>query len=246
MIKTTCRKMKTMNQQLLQDLLSSVRPWNLLSAPTYSHLNSFWGLRVRVQSELRGTWISATWFLNAFRWFLVPTGRWSILILFLTTFLHLWKIYLSAVRLSTYFNKSTSHSRGYDTLRYPKTMIIAAVAVWIRELGSFTKAKDSCQRTRLKLMSWPWRILPNRGGSCRNLACTIVKKPELVSQVSWILKIIISGLMLSSLDRHLFKQAVWHVQSAWNQSQELNNGRLAMLAFSGMVHHNLVVKGPLA
>merc|ERR1712190_415177 len=27
--------------------------------------------------------------------------------------------------------------------------------------------------------------------------------------------------------------------------KELNNGRLAMLAFSGMVHHNLVVKGPL-
>ena len=27
--------------------------------------------------------------------------------------------------------------------------------------------------------------------------------------------------------------------------QELQNGRLAMLAFSGMVHHNLVVKGPL-
>jgi len=27
--------------------------------------------------------------------------------------------------------------------------------------------------------------------------------------------------------------------------RELNNGRLAMLAFSGMVHHNLVVKGPL-
>jgi len=28
-------------------------------------------------------------------------------------------------------------------------------------------------------------------------------------------------------------------------TKELNNGRLAMLAFSGMVHHNLVVKGPL-
>jgi len=27
--------------------------------------------------------------------------------------------------------------------------------------------------------------------------------------------------------------------------KELNNGRLAMLAFSGMVHHNIVVKGPL-
>ena len=27
--------------------------------------------------------------------------------------------------------------------------------------------------------------------------------------------------------------------------KELSNGRLAMLAFSGMVHHNLVVKGPL-
>jgi len=27
--------------------------------------------------------------------------------------------------------------------------------------------------------------------------------------------------------------------------KELNNGRLAMLAFSGMIHHNLVVKGPL-
>jgi len=27
--------------------------------------------------------------------------------------------------------------------------------------------------------------------------------------------------------------------------KELNNGRLAMLGFSGMVHHNLVVKGPL-
>merc|ERR1719446_102102 len=27
--------------------------------------------------------------------------------------------------------------------------------------------------------------------------------------------------------------------------RELNNGRLAMLAFAGMVHHNLVVKGPL-
>jgi hypothetical protein len=27
--------------------------------------------------------------------------------------------------------------------------------------------------------------------------------------------------------------------------KELNNGRLAMLAFSGMVHHNLVVNGPL-
>ena len=27
--------------------------------------------------------------------------------------------------------------------------------------------------------------------------------------------------------------------------KELTNGRLAMLAFSGMVHHNLVVKGPL-
>merc|ERR1712232_480977 len=27
--------------------------------------------------------------------------------------------------------------------------------------------------------------------------------------------------------------------------RELNNGRLAMLAFSGMVHHNLIVKGPL-
>jgi len=29
------------------------------------------------------------------------------------------------------------------------------------------------------------------------------------------------------------------------KARELNNGRLAMLAFSGMVHHNLVVKGPL-
>jgi len=28
-------------------------------------------------------------------------------------------------------------------------------------------------------------------------------------------------------------------------TKELQNGRLAMLAFSGMVHHNLVVKGPL-
>ena len=28
-------------------------------------------------------------------------------------------------------------------------------------------------------------------------------------------------------------------------TKELNNGRLAMLAFAGMVHHNLVVKGPL-
>merc|ERR1719277_244009 len=27
--------------------------------------------------------------------------------------------------------------------------------------------------------------------------------------------------------------------------KELNNGRLAMLAFAGMVHHNIVVKGPL-
>merc|ERR1712187_280444 len=27
--------------------------------------------------------------------------------------------------------------------------------------------------------------------------------------------------------------------------KELNNGRLAMLALGGMVHHNLVVKGPL-
>jgi len=27
--------------------------------------------------------------------------------------------------------------------------------------------------------------------------------------------------------------------------RELNNGRLAMLGFSGMIHHNLVVKGPL-
>merc|ERR1712061_827868 len=27
--------------------------------------------------------------------------------------------------------------------------------------------------------------------------------------------------------------------------KELNNGRLAMMAFGGMVHHNLVVKGPL-
>uniref|UniRef100_A0A7S4SQP4 Light harvesting protein n=1 Tax=Alexandrium monilatum TaxID=311494 RepID=A0A7S4SQP4_9DINO len=27
--------------------------------------------------------------------------------------------------------------------------------------------------------------------------------------------------------------------------KELNNGRLAMMAFSGMVHHNLVVSGPL-
>jgi len=27
--------------------------------------------------------------------------------------------------------------------------------------------------------------------------------------------------------------------------KELTNGRLAMLAFSGMVHHNLIVKGPL-
>merc|ERR1712217_1002488 len=27
--------------------------------------------------------------------------------------------------------------------------------------------------------------------------------------------------------------------------KELNNGRLAMLAFAGMVHHNLVVNGPL-
>merc|ERR1711956_204996 len=27
--------------------------------------------------------------------------------------------------------------------------------------------------------------------------------------------------------------------------KELNNGRLAMLAFGGMVHHNLVVNGPL-
>merc|ERR1712039_83206 len=27
--------------------------------------------------------------------------------------------------------------------------------------------------------------------------------------------------------------------------KELNNGRLAMLAFTGMVHHNIVVKGPL-
>ncbi|CAK9032933.1 unnamed protein product [Durusdinium trenchii] len=28
-------------------------------------------------------------------------------------------------------------------------------------------------------------------------------------------------------------------------TKELNNGRLAMLAFAGMIHHNLVVKGPL-
>merc|ERR1711972_14121 len=27
--------------------------------------------------------------------------------------------------------------------------------------------------------------------------------------------------------------------------KELQNGRLAMLAFSGMVHHNIIVKGPL-
>merc|ERR1719291_1616433 len=27
--------------------------------------------------------------------------------------------------------------------------------------------------------------------------------------------------------------------------KELNNGRLAMMAFGGMVHHNLVVDGPL-
>merc|ERR1711972_709127 len=27
--------------------------------------------------------------------------------------------------------------------------------------------------------------------------------------------------------------------------KELNNGRLAMMAFGGMVHHNLVVNGPL-
>merc|ERR1719188_479976 len=27
--------------------------------------------------------------------------------------------------------------------------------------------------------------------------------------------------------------------------KELNNGRLAMMAFGGMIHHNLVVKGPL-
>eukprot|EP00440_Ansanella_granifera_P053202 gb/GFBE01057678.1/.p1 GENE.gb/GFBE01057678.1/~~gb/GFBE01057678.1/.p1 ORF type:complete len:151 (+),score=40.07 gb/GFBE01057678.1/:1-453(+) len=29
------------------------------------------------------------------------------------------------------------------------------------------------------------------------------------------------------------------------RTKELQNGRLAMLAFSGMIHHNLVVKGPL-
>eukprot|EP00933_Yihiella_yeosuensis_P042044 TRINITY_DN364_c0_g1_i1.p1 TRINITY_DN364_c0_g1~~TRINITY_DN364_c0_g1_i1.p1 ORF type:complete len:775 (-),score=199.37 TRINITY_DN364_c0_g1_i1:176-2500(-) len=34
-------------------------------------------------------------------------------------------------------------------------------------------------------------------------------------------------------------------QAAILQEKELNNGRLAMLAFSGMVHHNLVVSGPL-
>jgi len=48
-----------------------------------------------------------------------------------------------------------------------------------------------------------------------------------------------------------FMKGVWPGYGGSEKEQydlklrELNNGRLAMLAFSGMVHHNLVVKGPL-
>ena len=38
---------------------------------------------------------------------------------------------------------------------------------------------------------------------------------------------------------------LWQDQIKTMRLKELSNGRLAMLAFSGMVHHNLVVKGPL-
>ena len=37
----------------------------------------------------------------------------------------------------------------------------------------------------------------------------------------------------------------WQDQIKTMRTKELSNGRLAMLAFSGMIHHNLVVKGPL-
>ena len=38
---------------------------------------------------------------------------------------------------------------------------------------------------------------------------------------------------------------IWQDQIKTMRMKELSNGRLAMLAFSGMIHHNLVVKGPL-